>query len=66
MRPPIPTEQARDRALAIAHETERLSNLIVTLPPARIDVLNDWRRTLAKINEHYIHFALACHRELGE
>ena len=66
MRTPIPTEQARDRALAIAHDTERLRNLIDTLPPARIDVLNDWRRTLTAIQTEYVQLVRACDRELGE
>ena len=62
----IPTEQVRARALAITHDTERLRNLIDTLPPARIDTLNQWRRTLTAIQTEYVQLVRACDRELGE
>ena len=55
--------QTRDRALAIVHDAERLRNLIDTLPK-QADDMNDWRRTLIRIQAQYLDLARNCDRNL--
>lgn len=61
----IPTEQARDRALAIAADTERLADLMATMPMATDQMLR-WRKTLTEIQSAYIGLVRECDRQLGE
>jgi hypothetical protein len=59
-------EQTRDRSLAIAADTERLRNLIETVPPAQIDILHQWRVTLTQIQTHYVQAVREYDRALAE